>query len=148
LKGKTVVWRPETNDLIPVEPAPESAGGPTVRGVSNEGDVIFTAYVRGETASFVRDRAGVMLALSSLYPPDASTGPGSSPVFVNAISADGQAIVGTSGGGGAAGALPPRATIWKNGIAQELPTGRHSESPGPAVSDGGPVRVRERQRRT
>src|SRR4029079_5206227 len=139
LKGKTVVWRPETNDLIPVEPAPESAGGPTVRGVSNEGDVIFTAYVRGETASFVRDRAGVLLALSSLYPPDASTGPGSSPVFVNAISADGQPIVGTSGGGGSAGALPRRATIWKNGIAQELPTGGYSESQARAVSDDGRI---------
>ena len=138
LNGKTVVWRRGTNDLIPLELSPGQYG-PIVRGLSNEGDVLFTAYVGSETASFVRDRTGVLLALPSLYPPEASTGPGTSPVFVNAISADGRTIVGISGGGGIPGALPPRATIWKNGIAQELPAGGYSQSFAGAVSDDGRI---------
>jgi hypothetical protein len=138
LHGNTVVWRRGTNDLIPLELSPGQYS-PTVSSVSNEGDVIFTAYVAGETASFVRDRTGVVLGLPSLYPPQASTGPGTSPVFVSASSADGQTIVGGSGGGGAAGAIPLRATLWKNGIAQELPAGGYSVSWAGAVSADGRI---------
>jgi hypothetical protein len=138
LNGKNVVWRRGTNDLIPLE-LPPGTYGPVVRGVSNEGDVIYWAGVAGETASFVRDRNGVVHALPSLYPKEASNGPGTSPVLVMAISADGQTIVGGSGGGGFAEALPPRATIWKNGIAQELPSGGYSQSYATTVSDDGRI---------
>ena len=41
LNGKNVVWRRGTNDLIPLELPSGQYGGPIVRGVSNEGDVIF-----------------------------------------------------------------------------------------------------------
>lgn len=140
LDGKYLVWRRGTNELLPVEPPPGQSGTQRAQGLSNEGDVIFSANIAGgETGSFVRYRTGGLLALPSLYPPEASTGPGTSPVFATAISADGQTIVGISGGGGTPGALPPRATLWKNGIAHELPAGGYSQSYARAVSADGRI---------
>src|SRR4051812_35888284 len=80
-----------------------------------------------------------MHTLPSLYPKEGSNGPATSPVFASAISGDGQTIVGSSGGGGFPDALPPRATMWKNGIAQELPVGGYSMSYAGTVSDDGRI---------
>lgn len=139
LNGKTVVWQRETNELIPVEPAPGTTGGVHVHGLSNEGDVLFSTSVGVNPAAFVRDRTGGLIALPSLYALEGHTGPGSKTVFVSAISSNGRTVVGSSGGGGAPEALPSRATFWKDGIAHELPAGGYSVSWAGTVSDDGRI---------
>src|SRR5581483_6782163 len=66
LNGKTVVWQRETNELIPVAPSLEKSFL-IVRGMSNEGDVIFWVDVDGVTRSFVKDPTGVVHDLPSVH---------------------------------------------------------------------------------
>jgi dockerin type I repeat protein len=112
-------------------PADRTSDSALVRGVSNNGSVIYLL----DDKYYAWDRASGLLPLRSLYELEGNTTPDAQQFTLKAISADGQTIVGTSGGG----PLPLRATVWRNGETQALPSGNYPASGALSVSANGRV---------
>jgi hypothetical protein len=138
-QGRMVVWKAGADDLIPIGLSADQTGGPLIEDISNDGDVIYRAYVGEDLRYFAWDRTDGLLTLPSLYALEGNSSAGASHISLQAISADGQTIVGFSGGGSSE-APKMRATIWKNGVAHELPTPPgQTQSYALCVSDDGRI---------
>jgi hypothetical protein len=139
-QGIIVVWRRGTNDLIPVGVSAEQTGGPMVRGISNDGDVIYMAYVGDDLRGFAWDRTDGLLPLESVYAMEGNASPDAAKFSVTAISADGRTIVGSSGGGIGVRQMP---TVWRDGVPTALPavsqSGEITDTSATSVSDDGRV---------
>jgi hypothetical protein len=123
-QGSIVVWRRGSTDLIPVSVSADQTGGPMARGISNDGDVIYMAYVGDDLRGFAWDRTSGLLPLESLYAVEGNASPEASLVRLEAISDDGRTIVGGNGGG----ELPMRATVSVDGVPRALPADNQTPS--------------------
>jgi hypothetical protein len=135
-QGKIVVWRRGTNDLIPIGVTPDQTSSPMVRGISNDGDVVYMAWVGEELRGFAWDRIDGLLSLKSWYAAEGNASSDAAKFTVSAISADGRTIVGTSGSGIGVRQQP---TVWRDGVPSALPVasqeGEITDTSATSVSD-------------
>ncbi len=131
--GLPIIWHPEQADYVLVGlPVDRPGDRAVIQGVSNNGSVIY--HIDQEYFAWNQDTG--LIPLHSLYDLEGNQSSEARQITLFAISADGQTIVGTSGGNVD---LPRLPTVWRNGVAFALPTGGYSAGFASSISDDGRV---------